>query len=314
MPAQTDIIAQLPKHSRIAIIRLRSLGDCILLTPAIQILHYARPDLRIGVVVEDRFADVFEGNPMIAELLPPTVRAIRGFAPRLCLNLHGGSRSARLTMLSGADIRAGLDIFKPALIYNTPIPTAQEILGVTRRVHTAEHMASAMFYLGVERTWIPRAFVPAPEGRSAHAPAGGYAVLHPLAATPEKTWPAASFMEAAEFVSKKMGLEPVFIGGPGEDLSSFSKWQTVSGAALREVAQLMRDASLFLGNDSGPAHLAAAFGLPLVVLFGPSDSEIWSPWRTVGKVLKAEGPIPNIAVADVLRGLERVYSVQEANR
>jgi ADP-heptose:LPS heptosyltransferase len=76
----------------------------------------------------------------------------------------------------------------------------------------------------------------------------------------------------------------------------------------------MRDASLFLGNDSGPAHLAAAFGLPLVALFGPSDSEIWSPWRTVGKVLKAEGPISNIAVADVIRGLERVYSVQEANR
>jgi ADP-heptose:LPS heptosyltransferase len=111
-----------------------------------------------------------------------------------------------------------------------------------------------------------------------------------------------------------MGLEPVFIGGLGEDLSPFSRWRIVSGAPLREVSQLMRDASLFLGNDSGPAHLAAAFGLPLVALFGPSDSEIWSPWRTVGKVIKADGPIANIAVADVIRGLERVYSVQEANR
>lgn len=314
MPAQTDIIARLPKQSRIAIIRLRSLGDCILLTPAIQILHHARPDLRIGVVVEDRFADVFRGNPAIAEVLPPTVRALRAFGPSLCLNLHGGSRSARLTMLSGAEIRAGLDIFRPTLVYNTLIPTAQEILGITRRVHTAEHMASTMFYLGGERTWIPRAFVPAPEGRSPYAPEGAYAVFHPLAATPEKTWPATSFVEAAEFVSKNMGLEPVFIGGPGEDLAVFSKWRNVSGAPLREVARLMRDASLFLGNDSGPAHLAAAFGLPLVALFGPSDSEIWSPWRTVGKVIKAEGPISNIPVADVIRGLERVYSVQEANR
>ncbi len=314
MPAQTDIIAKLPKQSRIAVIRLRSLGDCILLTPAIQILHHARPDLRIGVVVEDRFADVFRGNPAIAEVLPPTVRALRAFGPSLCLNLHGGSRSARLTMLSGADIRAGLDIFRPTLVYNTLIPTAQEILAITRRVHTAEHMASTMFYLGVERTWIPRAFVPAPEGRSPRAPDGAYAVFHPLAATPEKTWPDVSFVETAEFVSKNMGLEPVFIGGPGEDLSAFSKWRTINGAPLREVARLMRDASLFLGNDSGPAHLAAAFGLPLVALFGPSDSEIWSPWRTVGKVIKAEGPISNIPVADVIRGLERVYSVQEANR
>ena len=314
MPAQTDTLENLPTGSRAAIIRLRSLGDCVLSTPAIEILHHARPDVRIAVVVEDRFADVFRGNPAVAEVLPPSARAIRNFAPELCLNYHGGTRSARLTMLSGAKVRAGFDIFHPAFVYNTPIPTAQEILGVTRRVHTVEHMAAAMFYLGVERTWIPRARVPAPPGRSRHAPEGGYAVIHPLAATPEKTWPAASFVEAANFLQSSLYLEPVFIGGPGEDLAPFHKWRTVSGASLAEVAQLMRDASLFVGNDSGPAHVAAAFGLPLVVLFGPSDSEIWSPWRTVGKVLKADGPIANIPVTDVVRALERVYSVHEAHR
>jgi ADP-heptose:LPS heptosyltransferase len=303
-----SVIAQIPHGGRVAIIRLRSLGDCVLLTPAIELLHHARPDLKIRVVVEDRFADVFP------EVLPPSARAIREFAPDLCLNFHGGTRSARLTILSGAKWRAGFDIFRPAFVYNVPIPTAQEILGVTRRVHTAEHMASAMFYLGVPRTWIPRAVVPAPAGRSPHAPEGSYAVIHAVAATPEKTWPAASFVEAAEFISEKMRLTPVFIAGPGEDLSAFAKWPTVVGAPLSEIARLMRDAALFLGNDSGPAHVAAAFGLPMVVLFGPSDSEIWSPWRTVGKVLKSDGPIANIAVSDVIRGLDRVYSVNEAHQ
>lgn len=314
MPAQTDILAQLPPQSRVAIIRLRSLGDCVLSTPAIALLHHARPDLRLAVIVEDRFVGVFNGNPAIAELLPPTVRALRAFAPDLCLNLHGGSRSARLTLLSGAKFRAGLDIFRPAFAYNVAIPTAQEILGVTRRVHTAEHMAAIMFYLGVERTWIPRAFVPAPPGRSPHAPASRYAVIHAFAATPEKTWPAASFLEAGRFLKTSLGLEPVFIGGPGDDLTPFHSFTTISGAPLPGIAQLMRDASAFVGNDSGPAHIAAAFGLPLVVLFGPSDSEIWAPWRTVGKVLKADGPIAGIAVADVLRAIERVTSVHEAHR
>lgn len=314
MPAQTDIVGKLPRQSRAAIIRLRSLGDCVLSTPAIALLHYARPDIEIAVVVEDRFADVFRGNPAIAQVLPPSARAIRSFAPELCLNYHGGTRSARLTMLSGAKFRTGFDIFRPAFVYNTPIPTAQEILDVTRRVHTAEHMASAMFYLGVERTWIPRARVPAPPERSPHAPEGAYAVIHPLAATPEKTWPAESFVQVAGFLSTAMNMEPVFIGGPGEDLSPFERWRTVAGAPLKEIAQLMRDASLFVGNDSGPAHVAAAFGLPLVVLFGPSDAEVWAPWRTVGKVLKANGPIAGIPVSDVIRGIERVYSVQEANR
>lgn len=290
------------------------MGDCVLSTPAIALLHYARPDLKIAVIAEDRFADIFRGNPAVSEMLPPSARAIRGFAPDLCVNLHGGTRSARLTALSGARFRAGLNIFKPSFIYNVPIPTAQEILDIARRVHTAEHVASMMFYLGVPRTWIPRAHVPAPLGRSSHAPEGKYAVIHPLAATPEKTWPAERFRETASAIASIMNLEPVFVGGPGEDLSAFSKWRTVSGAPIPELARLMRDASLFFGNDSGPAHVAAAFGLPMAVLFGPSDPEIWSPWRTVGKVIRADGPIDSISIETVMRGLDRVYTVQKANR
>ena len=178
-------IDELPEGSRVAVIRLRSLGDCILITPATHLLKKARPDLQIGVVVEDRFAPVYQDNPDIGFVFSPSARAIRSFAPDLCLNLHGGTRSARLTLLSGARIRAGFDIFRPGWVYNTPIPTAQEVLGVTRRVHTAEHMASAMFYLGVPVGDIPGAQVYAkPVARPER-----YAVIHPVAATPEKTWP-----------------------------------------------------------------------------------------------------------------------------
>ena len=291
-------IDRLAPGSRVAVIRLRSLGDCVLCTPALQLLRNYRPDLKIGVVVEDRFAAVFD-NP-----LPPTVRALRDFAPDLCLNLHGGTRSARLTLLSGAKVRAGFDIFTPGWIYNQPIPTAQETLGVSRRVHTAEHAASAMFYLGVPIGEIPRAGVFAPEGRSefapdGFAPDGRYAVIHPMAATPEKTWPAEKFAALA----RTLDLEPVFIGAAEEDLSAFKQWRTVTGAALPEVARLMRDASLFIGNDSGPAHVAAAFGVPVVVLFGPSDEEVWSPWRTTAVVLKARGPIESISVDEAVRAV-----------
>jgi len=165
---KSEIIDRLAPGSRVAVIRLRSLGDCVLSTPALQLLQNYRPDLKIAVAAEDRFAAVFE-NP-----IPPTLRALRNFAPDLCLNLHGGTRSARLTLLSGAKYRAGFDIFTPSWVYNTPIPTAQETLGVSRRVHTAEHAASAMFYLGVPIGEIPRAKIPAPEGRSQFAPDGRY--------------------------------------------------------------------------------------------------------------------------------------------
>jgi heptosyltransferase III len=303
---QTDILDRLSPGSRVAIIRLRSLGDCVLSTPAIQLLKQARPDLGIAVVVEERFRPVFENNPDIDSVLPPRAAAIRMFAPSLCVNLHGGTRSARLTLLSGAIFRAGFDIFRPGWIFNTPIPTAQETLGISRRVHTAEHLASAMFYLGVPIAEVPRARIEPPPGRSAHAPDRPYAVIHPLAATPEKTWPSDSFLTLAQYLDSTLGLVPVFIGGPDEDLSKFDRWPRVSAAPLDEIARLMRDAVFFAGNDSGPAHVAAAFGIPQVVLFGPSDSETWAPWRTPSEILKSDGPMHSISTDRVMRAAARV--------
>jgi len=303
---QIDTLARLDPGSRVAIIRLRSLGDCVLSTPAIHLLKQARPDLQIAVVVEDRFAGVFEGNPDIASVLPPEIAAVRAFKPALCLNLHGGPRSAVLTLLSGARFCAGFDIFRPGFMYNARIPTAQEILGITRRVHTAEHAAAAMFYLGVPIVGVPRAQMQAAAGRSKYAPDEPYAVIHPLAATPEKTWPSDNFVALANHIQSALGLRPVVIAGQGEDLTPFYKWRTVAGAPLGEVARLMRDAAFFAGNDSGPAHVAAAFGVPQVVFFGPSDSEVWAPWQTPAEVVKAEGAIDSISIDQAIQAIERL--------
>jgi heptosyltransferase-3 len=300
---QTDTLDRLGYGSRVAIIRLRSLGDCVLTTPAIRLLSQARPDLQIRVVVEDRFAPIF-GDSALA----PSVGELRRFAPQLCLNLHGGTRSARLTLLSGAEIRAGFDIFRPSWIYGTPIPTAQETMGISRRVHTAEHLASAMFHLGVPLSEVPRACVPAGQERSNCAPSDRYAVIHALAATSEKTWPSENFLALARHLEKSMGLRVVFIGAAGEDLSAFAECQTVSGAPLGEIAKLMRDATFFAGNDSGPAHIAASFGVPQVVLFGPSDSEVWAPWRTPAAVIRAQEGIADIPFARVADAAERLLA------
>lgn len=301
MPARVTasrVLDSLPTHARVAVIRLRSLGDCVLTTPAIEILKQSRPDLRISVVVEDRFAPVFERNPAIETLLPPKISALRAWRPELCLNLHGGTRSAALTAASGARHRAGFAHFRFPQAYTIAIPRAQEILGVDRVVHTAEHLASAMFYLGAPPAEIPRArlFAAPP----AHA--GAYAVIHPVASQPDKTWPADRFLA----VVPKLGVEPIFIAGPGEDLSAFAAYRTRAGAPLDEVKSLLAGASLFLGNDSGPAHMAAAFGLPAVVLFGSSDIDVWRPWKTHAEAIASPGGIGAIAVDRVLEALARL--------
>ncbi len=293
---------------RVAVIRLRSLGDCVLSTPALEILKRARPDLRVAVVVEDRFRPVFEGNPDIDALIAPSWRALREWAPEFCLNLHGGSASARLTALSGAPRRAGFAHYRWQGLYNVRIPRAQEILGEERTVHTAEHLASAMFYLGAPRVEIPRARLFGGTGLLA-CPAAPYAVIHPVASQPDKTWPAARFLAAARFLRESLRLEPVFIAGNGENLAAFSAYRTMIGAPLGEIKSLLSGAALFLGNDSGPAHMAAAFGIPVVVIFGASDPAIWGPWRTESAVLQNEAGIQSIGERQVFDALARVMRV-----
>jgi ADP-heptose:LPS heptosyltransferase len=290
-----NFLHELPHSAAVAIIRLRSLGDCVLTTPAIELLHQFRPDLRIGVVVEQRFAAVFEGNPAVRAILAPTVPAVRRWNADLCVNLHGGTRSLSLTISSGARFRAGFSHFRYAGVYNVPLPTAQEILGVDRKVHTAEHLASAMFHLGVPRQPIPRASLFA----DTQVPERPYAVIHPFAAAPEKTWPAEGFVRAATYLEQDCGLRTRFIAAPGEDLSAFAAHEILSGP-LSRTKSVLAAASLFIGNDSGPAHMAAAFGVPVVVLFGPSDPVVWAPWKVESRALADPQDIRRIRPEDVI--------------
>jgi ADP-heptose:LPS heptosyltransferase len=294
------LLERLPSGSRIAVIRLRSLGDCVLTTPALALLKTHRPDLRIGVVVEDRFRAVFEGNPDIDDILPPAAGTVAKWRPKMALNFHGGSRSMWLTAASGAEIRAGFAHHAYSVLYNAKIPRAQEILGEDRRVHTAEHLASAMFWMGVPRTGIPRArLVPTTAAGPTLLP-GAYAVLHPFASGPGKTWPAERFIEVAEHLRNKAGLEPVFLAGPADNAGPFAGFRVMRDAPLAEVKRVMAGAQLFIGNDSGPAHIAAAFGKPVVVLFGPSDPLNWAPWRTEGHVLTNPHGIDRIGAGEVI--------------
>ena len=297
----SSILERLPGRGRIAVIRIRSMGDCILTTPALSILKRAMPDASIAVVVEDRFRALFEGNPDVSEILGPDWGAVRKWRPDLSLNLHGGGSSAGITALSGARFRAGFEHFRYPWIYNIRIPRAQEILRVDRKVHTAEHLASAAFYLGAERVEIPRARLFAEKAGTPDRP---YVVIHPMAAAADKTWPADGFVEVARYLEQGWELEPVFIGGPGEDFAAFRGWRTVAGAALGEIKSLIACASLFLGNDSGPAHMAAAFGIPMVVIFGSSDPVVWSPWRTPAEVIQGPGGIHAVGVREVKDALE----------
>jgi len=307
------ILEQLPQGCRVAVIRLRSLGDCVLTTPGLALLKNSRPDLAIGVVVEERFKPVFEGNPHVNQLIAPTWQAVRGWKSGLCLNLHGGTRSQWMTALSGAKWRAGFAHHNLTFAYNVKIHRAQRILGVNRTVHTAEHLASAFFALGVPLQQVPRAELFASNSLPQTQPPlqGKYAVLHPFASAPDKQWPAERFCEVARYL-KLWNITPLFLAGPTDDTSPFQAHRLFQGS-LDDAKTLLSKATVFIGNDSGPAHIAAAFNIPSVVLFSGSSPAIWGPWRTESEVIVSPEGMSNVSVSRVIAALERLRMFEEAH-
>jgi ADP-heptose:LPS heptosyltransferase len=303
------LLERLPPHARVAIIRLRSLGDCVLTTPAIHLLKRHRPDLHLGIVAEPRFFGVFEENPDLDDIIAPATPLLRRWRPTLVLNLHGGTRSLALTISSLARYRAGFGHYRYAFVYNIRIPRAQEILHDERIVHTAEHAASAVFHLGVPIAEIPRARLFSSRRWQSPRP---YAVIHPFASAADKTWPAVRFLEVAEYLHRALHLEPVFLGGPGDDPAPFAPWHVEISPDIKKSKSLLASASLFLGNDSGPAHMAAAFGIPVVVLYGPSDPVVWAPWRTRSRVLHDPSGLAAISTTQVVEALAELHLAEQS--
>ena len=296
-------LAQLPQGARVLIIRLRSLGDTLLMTPALRLLHDWRPDLRISVLVEHPWDELLEGNPAIHSVMVMrgklrTAWQVRRARFAAVVNLHGGPTSAFLTRLSGAGLRAGFEHFRDAAAYNLRVPAAQQILCREGPVHTAEHVASCLFWLGVPPGEIPPAEVyPSPEtteGVLAKLHSIGlekgarYAVIHPVALYASKQWTPQGFAEIGELLEQEFGLRPVYICGASESgvldrIETYARHPLLraEGWPMRKLVALLAGARVFVGNDSGPAHVAAAARIPVLVIFGSSHAAVWRPWKAV---------------------------------
>jgi len=113
---------------------------------------------------------------------------------------------------------------------------------------------------------------------------GPFLCLHPGSGSAHKNWPKEDFLQVAAGAFVRWNLPSVVLIGPAEqDQRAF--WNAAGGPSLSvkeglpilEVARTLRRATLYVGNDSGITHLAAAVGVPVVALFGPTDPARWAP-------------------------------------
>ncbi|HVB35137.1 MAG TPA: glycosyltransferase family 9 protein [Patescibacteria group bacterium] len=305
-----EILPRLAQGAEVLLIRLRSLGDIVLTTPALEALHAWRPDLRTVVAVEPAYAAVLEGNPSVGEVflvgrfLPAAARLARRRFP-VTLNQHGGPTSALLTAATLSPVRVAWQRTQFSFLANVLVSRPKVYFG--RRVHTAEQRISQFWQVGLPRGPVPPARVyPQPDALAAVSamlvgrgigPGRPYVVLQPGAAFASRRWALGNFAQLADWLAGEWGLVPVVLLGPRErELGAEARKLfggpavIVEGLALRRMIALVSQARLFVGQDTGPTHVAAAAGCPVVDIFGSSNPVYWGPWATPSRIVLNEFP------------------------
>ena len=320
----SSLLPDLAPHANVLVVRLRSIGDVVLTLPALQALHGWRPDLRIHMLVEPLCAPLVESHPAIAEIIVlrkfwETVRQLRRRHFAVAFNMHGGPTSAFLTRLSGAPARACWAQRQFSSFYNVQVPIDFPVAG-RKEMHTAEHRLQQFLWTGLPEKPLPAAKVYVDPSAAAFVrdklaekgikPGESYAVLRPGASQANKRWPVERFAAIARWLREAHGVATVVNLGPGDaeieaDVKRHFEASVSSGVNshansaggvimdsldLRGLIALLAGSCLFLGNDTGPTHIAAALDKKCVVIFGASDSKVWSPWQTEYRLV--ENPFP----------------------
>ncbi len=295
---------------RLLVIRLSAFGDVIHTIPAVMALRDALPRTEIAWAVEPAYAELVEIVARVKAVrvslkrwsfarIAAARRDVRGFST--AIDFQGLIKSALIARVSGARDRYGFarDVIreKPAALFVSRPAT------IDRSKHVVE------WNLELARTLVPAITrVPEVDFTPFAHDAGGQlaqfanrAVLLPGAGKPGKQWPVERFAELA----KRIGSDALVVWGPGEEsLARAIGAEVAPPTNFRELAFVLRHARLVIGADTGPLHLAAALGTPLIGLYGPTDPARNGPYGQLDRVIStftSSRSMHDITVDDVMR-------------
>lgn len=294
---------------RILIVKPSSLGDILHALPCLHALRRQEPGAWLAWLVNREYAELLEGHPGLNEViiferqrwgrlrhlgrsageLPRFIRDLRQRQFDLAIDLQGLLRSALLAWVSGAPERVGLASAREgaAWLYTRRVPVSGALHAVERNLRVAQT-------LGCATAGITGALEPAERARDQIKPLLGEAgwngepiiVLHPIARRQAKQWPVERFVALGRQLASRPDTALVLTGSPADAPQVAALARAVGRpvvnlagrTTLPELAALFREARLVIGNDSGPLHLAAAVGTPVVALFGCPDPARVGPY------------------------------------
>jgi lipopolysaccharide heptosyltransferase I len=287
---------------RLLVVRLGSLGDIVHALPAVASLRASFPGARIDWLVEQRWRELIELNPDLSNAIPVDARAWRrapfhtstwrsltGLIETLrqadydaAIDFQGLYKSALLARLSGARRRLG---FAPGFLkepgaarfYTEPVRPPE-------KAHVIE-MNQALAKAAGAQTMQHRAFLAVTEADEAAVEEmlrknhlREFVVLSPGGGWGSKCWPVERYAMVHNALARERGWRTVVNAGPGEEhlAREFMEQARVTrpvhlSLTVRQLVALIRRARLLISGDTGPLHVAAALGTPVVGLYGPTD-------------------------------------------
>jgi ADP-heptose:LPS heptosyltransferase len=292
---------------RILVIKLRAVGDVILSTVVTKNLRLAFPGAQIHYLTELASAEVLKGNPFVDDVLVydratmsglDLIRAVRRGGYDLVLDLFGNPRTALLTRLSGAGTRVGFRFRGRAYAYNVladprgnSVHNTQFNLDALSALGVAVHDRHIYFSFDDADVRYVDSFWPPEFG-------GGSLVvcLNSGGGWYTKRWGLDRFAGLADRLAEELKARIVLPWGPGQlpDAREIKRRMVREAfippaTTLRQLGALIKRCSVLVSNDSGPMHIGAAVGTPVLGIFGPTDPRLQGPYGENNMVVRNEG-------------------------
>ena len=287
---------------RILIVKPSAIGDVVHTLPVLNLLRKRYPAAHIAWLVTPACAGILEGHPQLNDVIlferkggfsgaRALYRRLRAEKFDLVLDLQGLLRSGLFCWATGAPVKVGFANAREM----APVFYSHRVAVPDKEVHAMDRYLDLAVAAGCERGPVEYVWPTDDADRAAVRAMVGdrrYAVLLPGTNWATKRWPVDKFAAMVEPLKSRFGLDSV-IAGRGEDAAALAPLAPAAvdltgKTTLRQLVALLENASVVIANDSGPMHIAAALGRPLVTLFGPTNPVRTGPYQRLETVVRLD--------------------------
>jgi heptosyltransferase-2 len=297
-----------PARGKILVIRGGAIGDFILTLPAIAALRQQFPQAHLEVLGYPHIIQLAQAGGLVDRIQSIEARALAGFFAR-----RGVLAEDLADYFSEFDIIVSY-LYDPDDIFKTNVgrcSQAQFIVGPYRPNEGEKIHATKVYLRPLERFAIFDADHLPRLSLNSQPSALNQIALHPGSGSEKKNWPEAQWAELLQQLVHSTDLNLLLIGGEaeGERLQRLAaalpitRTKVAQSLPLTELARLIQPSAAFIGHDSGISHLAAALGVPGVVLWGNTAEEIWRPPHEKIVILKNPNGLKMISANEVMKSL-----------